>query len=506
MARYYITMSSADDTAAASAISAAGATIVKNMSFDLTYEIEATPEQLAAIADVEKSESKEVTADVQLQGTYDRSHLDMCLHPTGLGMWQPEYDGTGETVYLIDTGINASHVEFASATISNLYTNFADDPDTSDFDDESGHGTLVGSLIVGFNIGTAPGATLQNVKLFNQNTGSITVGEIVECFSAVLDHHKLNQSKTKIVCVPWTIPQNDFVDGIVSNMNKNNLVVICSAGNDGVDVNTKSPAGVQNVITVGAFNRDMEVTTFTNTPMSGAVTGFVNFGASLDIFAPGVDVTTADHANVSNYISMSGTSVAAGLAAGTATHYTQRFPDWDSNAIKENFIAEGHAAGIRYLTFDESDPNVDYSQVHKATLTSWMENRRVLADAPSGRLLNVQAGSTGTANIGINPMAEGVSVLEFAPTPPWIDANVSTSVVTVDTANIDPTLVPGVYIFAVRGVVDGVTMVEEYSVGLYNSDLAELDPDADVSSFYYDSDNSEYDEVVNYQVAPVAKN
>lgn len=504
MAQYYVTMNSADDTAAQAAITASGATIVKNMSFDLTYKIEATAEQLAAIADVNTSVSADETSTVQLQ-VVDNSHLDLCFHPTGLGMWEPEYHGTGETVYLIDTGVKSSHDEFTGATVSNLYTNFAEDATIADFDDENGHGTAVASMIVGANVGTATGATLQNCKLFNENNGSVTIGEIVECFSAVLDHHKLNQEKTKVVCVPWTIPQNSLVDAVVANMNKNNMVVICAAGNDGVDVNTKSPAGIQNVITVGSFNVDMEVTAFTNSPMSGAQTGFVNFGASLDLFAPGVDIQAASITSDSTYNLLSGTSISAGLAAGCATHFTERFPDMDSNAIKETFISEGHSAGIRYLTFDESDPSVDYSQVHKATLTSYMVNRRVLANAPSGRLINVQMDSTATADIGLNTAAEGVAVLEFAPTPPWATFDVATGVLSVDTNGIDPTLAPGVYIFAVRGVVDGVTMVEEYSVGLYNTDIAELDPDADVRTFYYDSDNGEYDEVVNYQLA-TAKN
>lgn len=505
MAQYYVTMNSADDAAAQSAITVSGASIVKTMSFDLTYEIEATPEQLAAIAGIEFSESKETAATVQLQ-TADTSHLDLCYHPTGLGQWDPEFNGVGETVYLVDTGVSSTHVEFADATLSNLYSNFADNETISDFDDESGHGTLCASLIVGANIGTATGATLQNCKLFNENNDAVTIGEIVECFSAILTHHKLNQDKVKTVCVPWTIPQNDLVDAIVKNMNRNNMVVVCAAGNDGVDVNTKSPAGIQNIITVGSFNRDMEVTSFTNSPQSGASTGFVNFGASLDIFAPGVDISTASHTDDSAYNLVSGTSVSAALTAGVVTHFTERFGDWDSNSIKETFIQEGHVSGIKYLTFDESDPNVDYTQVHKSTLSTYVVNRRVLADAPSGRLINVQLGSTQTVDLGINTLADGVSELEFAPPPPWVDVNVETGIVTINADGIDPTLAPGVYIFAIRGVVDGITMVEEYSIGLYNTELAELDPDADVSSFYYDPDNTEYDEVVNYQLATVNKN
>ena len=61
MARYLVSMNSADDATAQSAITAAGATVEATLNFGLTYEIEATPEQLSAIADVTVSEAKETT-------------------------------------------------------------------------------------------------------------------------------------------------------------------------------------------------------------------------------------------------------------------------------------------------------------------------------------------------------------------------------------------------------------------------------------------------------------
>ena len=68
-------------------------------------------------------------------------------------------------------------------------------------------------------------------------------------------------------------------------------------------------------------------------------------------------------------------------------------------------------------------------------------------------------------------------------------------------------MAPGIYLFAIRGTVDNMMLVEEYSVGLYASDENELNVDsAEVSSFYYDTDNTEYDEVLNYQISTFNKN
>ena len=99
-------------------------------------------------------------------------------------------------------------------------------------------------------------------------------------------------------------------------------------------------------------------------------------------------------------------------------------------------------------------------------------------------------------------------MLDFAPTPPWITADVSTGDVTIDTNGLDASLAPGIYLFAIRGTVNNMIKVEEYSVGLYSASDSELNVDAgsNVSSFYYDTDNTEYDEVLNYEISTFNKN
>ena len=53
--------------------------------------------------------------------------------------------------------------------------------------------------------------------------------------------------------------------------------------------------------------------------------------------------------------------------------------------------------------------------------------------------------------------------------------------------------------FGVAGTVSGKTVVEEYSIGLYNSADSELE---EANQYYYDAENNLYDEVVSFQVAP----
>lgn len=507
MARYLVSMNSADDATAQSAITDAGATVEATLNFGLTYEIEATPEQLSAITGVTISEAKDTALSVSLQTTeWSGDHLDWSLHPTGLGSWNPNHTGAGKTVYLVDTGISASHQEFAGAMVTNCWSNFNDDDTIPNYDDEVGHGTAVASMIVGQNIGTAKDAQLRNVKMFNSTSGNITVGEIISGLDAVLADHLPSQSNVKVVCLPWNLTKNAFVDAKIREMNSSNLVVVAAAGNDGVDVNTVSPAGVDNIITVGSYDYDLQVTSFTNAPRQSAP-AFVNYGSELDIFAPGVGITAADSTNDAEYVTSSGTSLSAGIVAGIATHYIARNASASSSEVKETMLMKGHALGLKYLIFDEADPAIDYSGVYKSVITTENQNPKILASISSGRLANVSLNQSQTINIGINSDATDVSVLDFAPTPPWISANVSTGDVTIDTNGLDADMAPGIYLFAIRGHINGMIKVEEYSVGLYSGDESELNIDtANVSSFYYDTDNTEYDEVLNYQLSTVTFN
>lgn len=511
MARYLVSMNSADDTAAQSAITAAGATVEATLGFALTYEIEATEAQKDAISGVTSHQlaSEEVT--VTVQGTsFTTGHLNRCIHSSGERPWNPARTGGGKFVYLVDTGINTAHAEFDGRQIQNLYTNFGSNDSISDYGDAAGHGTTVASMIIGKNIGAAPTSILQNIKLFNTNGGAITVGEIMNALNAVLVHHNANtKTDVKAVCLPWTIPTNAFVDAKVLEMNASNLVVVAAAGNDGVDVDTKTPAGVDNIITVGSFNSDEQVTSFTNAPHS-ASNSFVNYGAELDIFAYGVGVDVADFADPTNYLTGTGTSLSAGLVAGVVTHYVERDTALTSSQIKEQILASGHATGVFNLTFDNSDAGVDYSSVYKAALTTKNVDSRVLTTTPSGRIANVKLGvAASTIDLGINASATSKKVLDFAPLPPWATIDLGTGILTINTtANCPADRAPGIYMFAIRGSVPGTgsdttaaTMVEEFSIGLYTTAVSELDVDQNPSSFYYDTDDSSYDEVVNYESA-----
>ena len=254
MAVYIVALNSgthADATAAQNAITGAGATITETYNFNLTYKIDCTAEQLAAISGVLHSSLDDATENLASQ--YSTDHLKyLCNDVTNslATAYDPLKTGTDSHVYLLDTGINASHTEFGSSTINNLYSLYTVDGNP-DYADSTGHGTAMASLINGDNIGVSPNTTLHNVKVMNASTTSLTVGNMIGALNQVLTHHQANTpNKVKAVCIPWITAKNNLIDAKLEELESHNLMVVCSAGNNAADTDNYSPAGLDQVMDI----------------------------------------------------------------------------------------------------------------------------------------------------------------------------------------------------------------------------------------------------------------
>jgi subtilisin family serine protease len=105
---------------------------------------------------------------------------------------------------------------------------------------------------------------------------------------------------------------NRAVDAAVRNSIRAGLTYVVAAGNNNTDAGTYSPAGVAEAITVGATNE------------SDARADFSNYGARLDIFAPGVSIPSAWIGQGDLMIAnATGTSMAAPHVAGVVARYLQ---------------------------------------------------------------------------------------------------------------------------------------------------------------------------------------
>jgi subtilisin family serine protease len=519
MANYIVEMDSgvhADATAAQSAITGAGASITTTFSLSLTYLISATAEQLAAISGVKYSEDADADSGLGLQSfsTHHFRYLDNRYYDSSniagnitesysFSSWEPKYSGDNKTVYLIDSGINAGHVEFANATITNLHSAYG-----STYSDSTGHGTSMAGLIAGENIGLARDCTIKNVKLFDEASGNISVGNVITALDAVLsDHNGSNVADVKVLCAPWTTARNNLIDSKIGEINNSNIVVVAAAGNSNDDVANYSPAGVADIITVGSHDTEFVISEFTNTAWDGGSdsTSFPNYGAALDIFTIGESVTTCSHLSSVIYGRATGTSMSTALVAGGVAQYIEKHPGKSSNEIKDVLIAEGSIRGKLRLSLGSGTTSANLDLMNESVLQldsgGSDESINFSNTFASGRILTMQSGTTANVNLDINSTLSNIHILPFSPLAPWMSYDANTGIITADTSSLDANLSPGVFIFGIRGkTASEYVVVEEFSIGVYDTAESELESS---SSYYYDSDNTEYDEAefVTYSVA-----
>lgn len=283
--------------------------------------------------------------------------------------------GQNITVYLMDSGILDTHPEFAGRNVTKLYS-----VTPGDFTDYNGHGTALGSLIVGNTCGITD-AKLKVVKIFDPNHATLQ-SEFLDALDAIINDHVDNTFA--IINASWSIPKNEWVEHKLALAVDEGIFVLAAAGNTGVPIEDVTPASMMEVVTIGAYNTDLMPCDFSNyTGPASTGQGTVNHGA-LDGWAPGEQIWAASLDGTYYYIS--GTSAATAITSAITACNLEWYTDEEGNRewflnqlVLNSFTNEwtndkpnmNHANGLifaRYDMLEYNDPKYNDSINRLATI------------------------------------------------------------------------------------------------------------------------------------------
>ena len=221
--------------------------------------------------------------------------------------------GRGVTAYILDSGINPTHVDFGGRVRNGF--NFSTTLPPADC---NGHGSHVAGIVGGTVHGVAKEVSLVSVRVLDcQNRGFVS--DMVAGIDWTIGDHQNGQAAVMNISIYTDNPSASF-DAAINAAIGDGITVCVLAGNgtanNGVatDACTISPARVTNAITVSA------------TTIADAKAQFANYGSCVDLFAPGVQIESDWYSSDTALAIDSGTSMATPHVTGAAALYLQDHP------------------------------------------------------------------------------------------------------------------------------------------------------------------------------------
>jgi subtilisin family serine protease len=275
---------------------------ISNMSAQAAAALERNPR----VAYVEPDQVVTAWA-TQSSATWGLDRIDQRALPLN-ATYQYDATGSGVRAYIIDTGIRYTHTDFGARA------SFGFDAFGGNGGDCNGHGTHVAGTTGGATWGVAKATSLVAVRVLDCNGSGTTSGVI-----AGVDWVSANHVKPAVANMSLGGGASSTLDAAVRNSIAAGVTYSVAAGNGDFigrarDACNYSPARVTEAITVGATNS-------TDTKASWS-----NYGNCVDLFAPGVSITSAWHTSNTATNTISGTSMAAPHVAGVAALYLQVNP------------------------------------------------------------------------------------------------------------------------------------------------------------------------------------
>ena len=202
-------------------------------------------------------------------------------------------------VAIIDSGVDYSN----NVEVYKRKNFIADKPVTTEFyEDLTGHGTSVASLLAGKQDDSNVQGTNDNIQLYSarvldeNNQG--TISSVVEAIFWAMEND------VNIINISFGTPvYSEALKKAIDAAEEQGILIVAAVGNRGTE-GVEYPAAVDNVLAVGSVNA------------AGEVSDFSGKGTEVDVVAPGEAVLA--QCNFGDDLILSGTSLAAPQVSGIA--------------------------------------------------------------------------------------------------------------------------------------------------------------------------------------------
>ena len=381
---------------------------------------------------------------VELDGRLEIQMNDVNeVHDVNLVWQETGYTGAGSVVAIIDTGIDSDHVGLDDIDDSN-YTNdskviaFYDAVNTPELTngteikayDDQGHGTHCAGITAGTGapdfqyIGVAPKAQLVGVKVLDSGGSGSFATVMAGMEWTVEKRHVFNIRAASMSlggpgAIEWTSSEEESVNRMGNEMMREGVALFIAAGNSAFSAQIGTPGSAEDVITVGALDKNTAIAVYSSQGPTeeGRVKPNIAFVGS-SVMAP--DFNTGD-----GYTSKSGTSMATPGAAGLAALMYQANPDLSPFDIRNIMQETATYRRCDYMfanepcaedTIPKNRQNNVYGHGHVNSVPSVMEaankvyelsltlnvtlesdydvDNRVVLNQEDGVLFNVEGGAT----------------------------------------------------------------------------------------------------------------
>lgn len=369
--------------------------------------------------------------DQAIPGTYgDAYDWNVTMIGSDILASKIEEAGLSEKVLvaIVDTGIDYNHSFLMNNVVSKGYDFVNNDYDAYD---DNGHGTHVAGIVKSVVCGAS--VELLPIKVLSgQGSGtSLSVSNGI-IYSAECGADVINLSLGGA-----SYGSSHYEDQAIQKAISLGSVVVVAAGNDNYDTAYECPAHNDSVIVVSAIDSEYNKAYFSN------------YGKSVDVAAPGVDITSSVPGDA--YESWSGTSMATPHISGLAALLRIINPNADNAEIEKKLRACAvdlgssgydvyYGYGVPYVGDIEVDENEVVTTDPTVTPVPTME-----PDTPTATPVTTWEPDIPTATPTVQPTTTPIEIPTWTPVwptdTPWWPTYAPTSTPAI-TSTPSPTSIP----------------------------------------------------------------